>query len=217
MTPVLSETTVDGRFSEGRLDGSAGCNRYFVSYETGRDHRLTFASEIGSTQMACPAPISQQEQRYLALLSDVAAWQRSGDALELSSGDGKTLLKYAAARPVALVGSAWTATGINNGRGGVVSNATTHLSTASFSVDTITGNAGCNSFTASYEIDGDQITIGRVAATRKYCAEPEGVMAQEQEYNGALARARKYALKSDGLELRDETGSLQIRYRVRKD
>ena len=53
--------------------------------------------------------------------------------------------------------------------------------------------------------------------TRKHCAEPDGIMEQEQQYLQALVRAHAYTLKPDGLELRDENGSLQVRYRVQKD
>lgn len=63
----------------------------------------------------------------------------------------------------------------------------------------------------------EQIIIGRAMTTRKHCAEPDGIMEQEQQYLQALARAHAYTLKPDGLELRDENGPLQVRYRVQED
>jgi len=217
MMPVLPETTVDARFSSNQIGGSAGCNRYFGSYTTGKDNRLTFASEIGATKKACLPLIARQEQRYFALLSLVATWRRDDDSLLLFDNDRQPILEFAAAKRAALAESSWQATGINNGRGGVVSRKTTHLATALFTNDTISGNAGCNNFTAAYEVKGNQITIGRAVTTRKHCAEPNGIMEQEQQYLQALARAHTYALKPDRLELRDENGSLQVRYHVRKD
>jgi heat shock protein HslJ len=88
---------------------------------------------------------------------------------------------------------------------------------ARFSNGKISGNAGCNRFTAAYQIKGKQLIIGRAMTTRKHCAEPDGIMEQEQQYLQALVRAHAYTLKPDGLELRDENGSLQVRYRVQKD
>jgi heat shock protein HslJ len=217
MTQVLPKTTVDAQFSNGQIGGSAGCNRYFGPYTTGENNRLTFASEIGSTQMACPPAIARQEQRYFALLSLVTAWQRDDDSLLLFGNDRQPILKYAAAKPAGLDDSFWQATGINNGRGGVVSSKTTHLATALFANNKIGGNAGCNNFTAAYDIKGNQITIGRAVTTRKHCAEPDGIMEQEQQYLQALARARTYTLKPDRLELRDEHGSLQVSYRVQEN
>ncbi len=216
MTPVLPETTVDARFSQGEIGGSAGCNRYFGRYTTGQDRRLTLASEIGSTQMACPPAVAGQEQRYLALLPLVAAWQRQDESLLLLDNEHQPILKYAAARTIGLEDSAWQATGINNGRGGVVSSNTTQLATALFANGKISGNAGCNHFAAAYEIKGNRIKIGRTMTTRKHCAEPDGIMVQEQQYLQALARAHTYTSKPDGLELRDENGSLQVSYRVQK-
>ena len=63
---------------------------------------------------------------------------------------------------------------------------------------------------------GDRITIGPAAATRKFCAEPEGIMDQEQQFFAALERARTYTLTPGKLELRDEDGSLQVSFRSAK-
>jgi heat shock protein HslJ len=48
--------------------------------------------------------------------------------------------------------------------------------------------------------------------TRMHCAEPDGIMDQEQEYLAALSRARVYELTDSGLKLRDENGSLQVNF-----
>ena len=99
----------------------------------------------------------------------------------------------------------------------VVSGKSTHLATATFTNGTLSGSAGCNNFTASYQAEGNRLTIGPAATTRKHCAEPDGIMQQEQEYLDALARVRTYTLKTGLLELRDENGSLQVSYRVQED
>jgi len=214
MTQVLPETTVAARFSHVRIEGSAGCNRFFGAYSSGPGNRLALAPGIGSTQMACPPAIARQEQRYLALLPLVATWQRHGDSLQLLDNDQQPILEYAAAKPASLEDTPWQASGINNGRGGVVTSASTHLATATFTHDSISGSAGCNTFNATYRIEDNRIIVGPVATTRRHCAEPEGIMQQEQEYLDALERVRTYTLTSDGLELRDENGSLQVGYRV---
>jgi len=71
---------------------------------------------------------------------------------------------------------------------------------------TIDGSAGCNSYFASCQLEGDQLSIpGPIAATEMYCMEPEGVMEQEQEYLTALQLAESYEI--DGDELRINCGS----------
>jgi len=217
MALVLPETTVDARFSHVRIEGSAGCNRFFGAYNSGPDNRLTLAPGIGSTQMACPPAISRQEQRYLALLPLVTTWARYNDSLRLLDKGQQPILEYTAAKPASLEDTPWQASGINNGRGGVVSGMSTHLATATFTDDKIIGSAGCNNFTATYRIEDNRMTIGPAATTRRHCAEPEGIMQQEQEYLDALTRARSFTLKTDSLELRDENGALQVRYRVQEN
>jgi heat shock protein HslJ len=169
---------------------------------------------MGSTQMACPPEIMAQEQRHLALLGQVATADREGDHLLLQDADSATLLKFVATESASLENTAWQASGINNGEGGVVSSATTSLSTAVFAEGQLSGTGGCNQFTASYEIEGGEITIGPAAATRKLCNEPESIMDQEQQYFVALGRARTFSLTPDRLELRDEHGSLQVGFRT---
>ena len=214
MASVLDQTTVDVKFDGGEVGGTAGCNRYFGTYSLGEANQLILGSEMGSTQMACPPEIMAQEQRYLTLLGRVATADREGDHLLFQDAESATLLKFVATKPASLENTEWQATGINNGKGGVVSTATTSLSTALFAEGQLSGAGGCNPFTATFEIDGDQITIGPAAATRMFCEEPEGVMDQEQQYFEALGRARTFSLTPERLELRDEGGSLQVSFRV---
>lgn len=216
MMPVLADVKVTARFTDRKLNGSAGCNRYFGSYSTDNADQISFSSDIGTTKMACVPPVSEQERQYLAHLPAVAAFQLQDGSLRLVDRDHKVVLEYMAVKPLMLEDTHWQATGINNGRGGVVSSKATQLATARFKDGKVSGHAGCNSFRATYEISGKQINIGPVMTTRKHCSEPTGIMAQEQQYLQALARAHVYNLKPDRLELRDENGSLQVSYRVRK-
>jgi len=214
MTPMLEQTTVGVKFSGGKLGGSAGCNRYFGSYVLGEGNQLSLGSEMGSTQMACIPEVMDQEQRYLSLLGQVVAVDRAEDHLLLKDADSTVLLKFVATEPATLENTEWQATGINNGKGGVVSSATTSRSTAVFAGDQLSGTGGCNRFTATYETEGDQITIGPAAATRMFCNEPEGIMDQEQQYFEALGRARTFSLTPEKLELRDGGGALQVSFRA---
>ena len=213
MASALDQTTVDVTFDGGELGGAAGCNRYFGSYSLGEANQLTLGSEMGSTQMACVPEVMDQEQQYLALLGRVEMVERIEDHLLLQDAGSATLLKFVAAEPAALESTEWQAAGINNGKGGVVSTATTALSTAVFAGGQLSGMGGCNQFTATYETEGDQITIGPAAATRKLCNEPDGIMDQEQQYFEALGRASTFSLTPEKLELRDEGSSLQVGFR----
>ena len=214
MVAVLADTTVTASFMDGKLSGGAGCNRYFGSYTTGTDNQLSFSPNIGATMMACAPPIAAQERQYLGRLPVVVAFQLEDGSLQLLDKDHQVVLEYSAVTPLTLEDTQWQAAGINNGRGGVASSATTELATARFQDGKVSGHAGCNSFNASYEITGDQITIGPAMTTRMHCAEPDGIMDQEQEYLQALSRVRVVELTDTGLKLRDEKGSLQVNFVV---
>ena len=107
----------------------------------------------------------------------------------------------------------WQLLSYNNGKEAVVSVLNGTEITAIFGEDGgLSGFAGCNNYSSAYEVDGDAITIGPAAATRKFCAEPEGTMEQEAAYLAALETAASFRIEGDSLELRAEDGALVADY-----
>jgi heat shock protein HslJ len=95
VSSVLAGTTITAVFgADGSLSGSAGCNRYFASYNvTGTSLSI---SSVGSTKMACGAPgVMQQESTYLSLLSQVKTFTIKGDRLSLADVKDSTILSFA--------------------------------------------------------------------------------------------------------------------------
>jgi len=70
----------------------------------------------------------------------------------------------------------------------------------------ITGSAGCNQYTASYSASSSTISIGSLAATKMYCASPEGTMVQEATYLSMLQRANHFRIEEGLLSLADKDG-----------
>jgi len=79
--------------------------------------------------------------------------------------------------------------------------------TVEFSDDALTGSAGCNTYSAAYQLRDQTIMIGGAAATRKACAD-EQQMAQETTYFEALATVTQFQLVDKQLELRNEQGEV---------
>ncbi len=130
--------------------------------------------------------------------------------LALFDADGKALATFTQ-QSADLAGTSWIVTGYNNGQGAVVSVITGVELTADFGADgTLSGSAGCNRYTATYEVSGTGLKIGPAAATRMACAEPAGVMEQEAQFLQALATAATYRLEGDRLELRTADGALAV-------
>jgi len=211
IVPVPDGVVVSLLMENGRAGGSGGCNNYFASYEIdGFD--VTF-DKIGSTLMACVGPVGDVETAYFANLGLVASYQSGGIQMALLDADGEFILEFDLAPEASVLGS-WVAQGINNQVGGVVSSQSTSAVTAEFgAADELSGNDGCNSYSTSYVVDGDSITIApEIVTTRMACASDE-LAEQSQWYYGALAVATTWAVDINGaLELRDDGGALQVRY-----
>ena len=83
------------RFSAEKLTGSAGCNRYFASYQTGNDRQLSI-TDIASTEMWCfqPEGIMEQETKFLQWLNEANSYRINNDQLILYVNDQEQKLVF---------------------------------------------------------------------------------------------------------------------------
>lgn len=76
--------------AEGRLAGNASCNRLIGSYT--RDGAGLSVKLVGTTMMACPPALMQQEQALLKILPEVARYLIDADGtLVLTTSDGRVI------------------------------------------------------------------------------------------------------------------------------
>lgn len=75
--------TVTARFVDGRVDGLAGCNRYFASYEVKGDS--LHLGPVGRTKMMCPDPQMAVEESFLAAMGQPIAFRLGSDGLTLAN------------------------------------------------------------------------------------------------------------------------------------
>ncbi|PID87281.1 MAG: hypothetical protein CSB13_00225 [Chloroflexi bacterium] len=210
-TTVINDTTITAVFDEdGNISGNTSCNTYGASYEIDGAN-MTIAVPM-STMMACmDEAVGEQETAYLAALSTAATYSLQGDTLELRTADGALAVRYTAAEPMSLTDVSWDVTSYNNGRGSTVSPLIDTVLKMEFLDDgTITGNAGCNRYFGPVSEDGENINIGPLSATLALCSEPEGIMAQEQEFLVALQSAATYTIRDGVLDLRTAEGSTVV-------
>ena len=92
--PVV-DTEVTLRFLAEKLTGSAGCNRYFASYQTGDDRQLSI-TDIASTEMWCfqPEGIMEQETKFLQWLNEANSYRINNDQLILYVNDQEQKLVF---------------------------------------------------------------------------------------------------------------------------
>jgi heat shock protein HslJ len=194
------------RFEGGRATGSDGCNRIATTY-TATASSLRFESPGVSTQMACPDPVAQQAMAFTNAMSRTRSHRTQAGTLQLLGEDGGVLATLDP-QPLTLAGTSWDVTGFNNGKEAFVSPIAGTRLTMTFGADgNLSGSAGCNTYTATATITGSTVAIGPPAATRRLCAQPQGVMDQEQQFLRALPTARFLRLEGSGLEMRTEVNA----------
>lgn len=205
----LSGQRVTLHFADGKVHGGDGCNRYSGSY-TATGEKLRVVGPLASTRMACPEPVMRQADAFSNALTRSAAFRKDSRQLTLLDADGRTLATLRD-QPRELAATLWRVTGYNNGKQAVVSLLSGSDLTVGFAASgNVSGFAGCNHYHATYSTSSQKIRIGEAAATRRTCAQPDGVMEQEGRFLRALASAATWQLDGDRLELRTAAGALAL-------
>jgi heat shock protein HslJ len=208
--PPVSGTGISAEFSsDGKISGSAGCNRYSGTYNVS-GNSITISSSMATTMMICDQPVMDQESAYLKALAEAKTFEVKGDTFTLTGADKTSLASYKA-QSQDLSGTSWEPTGVNNGKQAVVSLLAGTTLTANFGKDgTLSGNAGCNTYSGGYKVTGDKITIGPLISSMKSCSDPAGVMEQETQYLAALQSATSYQIEGNVLQLRTKDDALAV-------
>jgi len=215
-------TTITAFFdAQGKVSGSAGCNQYTASYE---------ATAVGlsirapaSTKMNCnePAGIMTQETVYLSAIQGAAGYAISGDTLTINDSGGRALLTYSTVppyqmTPAPLTGTMWYLNSFVDSQGNPWSPGSTNPISIQFADDgKVSGNGGCNSYSGSYTVSGNSITMSGFATTLMYCGEP-GVMDLESSYLGVLPMMKVYKISGNELTLSDGVGKITLVYDTTK-
>jgi heat shock protein HslJ len=202
-------------FTDRRVSGNNGCNNYFGDYSVEGD-QIRFAG-IGSTLIGCTGAPALVEAVFTAVLTSAQTFTVDATSLTIvgEGADGSSAsLTFKPATAASLTGTAWVATGISNGKQAVSSPIADTTVTAQFADDgTVSGSSGCNTYSGPYKVQGETITIGPLATTKKLCE--ADVNEQETAYLAALEAATRFSTRQGALELRDGGGALQVSYSAR--
>ena len=86
---VAIGTSLDASFAaDGKVSGSAGCNRYHAGYELEGDSLAIGPAAATRRICGAPAGIMEQESAFLAALGTVAKYEIRGERLQLRSAQG---------------------------------------------------------------------------------------------------------------------------------
>jgi heat shock protein HslJ/uncharacterized membrane protein len=198
----LTSDPLTVRFADGRASGFSGCNRFMGGFK--RDGDALTVGPLAGTMMACPEPRMAIEKAFLDGLSGSHRVAIAGDRLTLTPASGSPLV-FQAEPELTLEGVTWQVTGFNNGRSAVVSAVTGTSLTLTFENGVVRGSSGCNTFRAPYTSEGNRLSIGAAATTRKACS-AEGVMEQERKFLAALQTAQVWTVESGALDVHRADG-----------
>ena len=152
--PLLPDTTLTIEFSsDGQVNGSAGCNSYFGSYDLDGSSLIT--DPIGSTEMWCEG-LMDQESTFLQALQTATGLTVTENSLTIHTPDGD--MQFAPAQNAALEGTDWVLSGIAQNDAVSSTSIDTDI-TIKFADGQVSGNAGCNSYSGSYQIDAAMFAL----------------------------------------------------------
>lgn len=214
--PVMERSESYLKIADGKVTGNAGVNNFLAGVKV-QGTSLEFSAN-GSTMMMGPPELMAQEDQFLKLLGETADFLIVGEELRFRNAEQKVLLVFVPRKEAVLISSEWNATAVNNGKGGVQSLLAGTTVTAIFGEDgTVSGSSGCNKFSGKHEIDGNNIKIRPLAGTRMMCAEPVGIMEQENHFLKALENVSTFNIEGNSLELRNTNGALQVSFAVSEE
>lgn len=214
--PLLEDTYISLTFEEDRLGGFAGCNHYgggpdSGSYNVTPDGSLEIPL-LAITQMLCVEPdgVMEQEDAFVKALTGAIAYHLEDDILSLQNAEGETVLVFErveeqAMDPADLIGTAWRLASLDEQP--LLEASTQTL--AFHDEHRAGGYAGCRAFVASYEAEGDELTIFLMAMMGAVC-DDDGLQQQEGEYTTVLGWANRFSLEGDRLELRTSRGETLV-------
>jgi heat shock protein HslJ len=191
----------------GTVSGTGGCNQYTGSFRTDGD-RIS-VGQVSSTLMGCEGERGRQEAAFVSALQGAATWRLAEDGKLVIAGAGEIIAGPGVAEgPPSdvlpgdevpgdgsisdLAGTSWTLVEL----GGTADLA--HLvPTLEFGADgTVSGFAGCNTFTGPSASTADELSLGPLATTRIGCQRPASAV--EAEYLAALAGVTSWATDDAG-------------------
>ena len=90
-TKPIPGTTITAAFEDGEMNGSAGCNTYFGSYQVSGDKIRV--GDMAMTEMACLEPEGAMEQElvFAELMRGAQSFRLADGQLEIFGADGEAL------------------------------------------------------------------------------------------------------------------------------
>lgn len=109
-----------------------------------------------------------------------------------------------------LSGTRWDVVNFNDGNAIVTLIDGTRITMEFGANGQLTGNSGCNSYSASYSVTGSVISITPPSGTQRFCESPAGVMDQEARFLAILPRAANFRIDGSRLDITSAGGQILV-------
>lgn len=204
-TEITAAFEIDEGGLTGTISGSSGCNGYNGSVD-GSNGSFD-VGPLGTTSKACEPDVMDQEGGYLDWLSKAYSYDRAGDQLLISTGNG--VLTYQST-PVLdqtqeLQDKTWYMVTVGTLDAVPGSKATTMFSSSG---QAVSGYTGCNNFQGSYRTEpGNKLAISGFTSNLAACPS-EALAKQEDALLVFLPSAISYTVVGTQMQIQTVDGSV---------
>ncbi len=191
----------------GRARGDTGCNLFGAAVAVDGATVTVTTEEV--TERGCPGDRQRFETAFLAALKGPLTGTLKGGALTLAAADGSRKVELAAEPSAPLRGTTWKVDGLvsQDSAASLPSGAEGKARLVIGADGRVSGNMGCNNFSATATVDEKARTLtveGPAATTRMMCTGPQ--MALETKLYDLLDGPLSYRLEHRALTLTDGGG-----------
>ncbi|MFD3485599.1 META domain-containing protein [Streptomyces sp. NPDC058665] len=193
--------------SKGKASARTGCNS--IGAEVTIEGDTLTVGEKSTTMIACPDELAAFEKALGDAFGGKLKAKVEDKKLTLTGAGGDSIA-LSAEEPAPLVGTGWAVTSLLAGETASSlpkdKKGETAKATLTFAKDgTVSGDLGCNTFSASAKTTDTTITFGPVKSTRKICPEPG--MSLERKLLKVLDGQVTYEVHHRELTLKTADGS----------
>ena len=206
LTAAIASDRPTMDFTTNEVNGSAGCNSYFGTYESDTDSSLAI-SDIGMTAMYCTdEDVRDQEEAFVDALALADKYEMVGETLRITGGGKLLLLGQAEEEPEpveqpALKNTSWVLEAYGTPGHHLTGAISGKEPTLEFATSDLGGHGGCNSYFGSYDSDTDgTLEITDVGSTMMLCSDVD-VRNQEQAFLEAIQLAETYQVVEGTLRI----------------
>lgn len=172
-------------------------------YPLGANYAAFPRTGVGS-EVVCPATTTTYEMR-VRLRDGTTQFRQVTITVNAAA---PTATPAPPANPLA--GTRWNVVNYNDGSAIVTLVPGTSITMDFGAGGPITGNAGCNSFSAGYSVNGSAISITPPSSTQQFCESPAGVMDQEARFLASLPSAASFRIDGSQLEIQNGAGQIVL-------